>query len=248
MQGACERALSPQSASLARGRYLAPVEHSRRLDVGLFDDALDDVACDVLLLLLDPAAGRPRRKRPGAPRQNGERLAMRDAAGHRTTSAYLAADYLLPKPVSRAPSWGMSGQWISPLCFPPIRSTIYLNDHLAGATAGVELARRAAGENKWTIRTPVARSLRRDPARQGEFDGDHHRTWPARRPREGRARLDCRECRPPETQRGLRGDSPLGRRLLELEGSLAAIHAANRRFGVLCFARAKPIHSAWKCC
>ena len=26
--------------------------------------------------------------------------------------------------------------------------TIYLNDHLAGATAGVELARRAAGENK----------------------------------------------------------------------------------------------------
>ena len=82
VQGACQRSLSPQSASLARGRYLAPVEHSRRLDVGLFDDALDDVACDVLLLLLDLAAGRPRRERPGAPRQNGERLAMRDAAGH----------------------------------------------------------------------------------------------------------------------------------------------------------------------
>jgi hypothetical protein len=37
--------------------------------------------------------------------------------------------------------------------------SIYLNDHLAGATAGVELARRAAGENRETPHGPVLDAL-----------------------------------------------------------------------------------------
>ena len=36
---------------------------------------------------------------------------------------------------------------------------IYLNDHLAGATAARELARRAAGSNRGTVYAPVLESL-----------------------------------------------------------------------------------------
>ena len=37
--------------------------------------------------------------------------------------------------------------------------SIYLNDHLAGATAGVELARRAAGSNRTTSYGPVLEKI-----------------------------------------------------------------------------------------
>jgi hypothetical protein len=39
------------------------------------------------------------------------------------------------------------------------RLSIYLNDHLAGATAGVELARRVAGSNRSTSYGPVLERL-----------------------------------------------------------------------------------------
>src|SRR5436305_124807 len=39
------------------------------------------------------------------------------------------------------------------------RLAIYLNDHLAGATAGVELARRSAGSNRTTSYGPVLDTL-----------------------------------------------------------------------------------------
>ncbi len=48
------------------------------------------------------------------------------------------------------------------------RLSIYLNDHLAGATAGVELARRAAGNNRSTGYGPVLSELSDDVDRDRE--------------------------------------------------------------------------------
>jgi hypothetical protein len=103
--------------------------------------------------------------------------------------------------------------------------TIYLNDHLAGATAGVELARRAAGENKGSEFGPHLQDLSAEIQLDREeliaiITGlgrpvDRAKValgWTAEKV--GRLKPNGR----------LRGYSPLGR-LLELEGLLAGIHA-----------------------
>jgi hypothetical protein len=103
--------------------------------------------------------------------------------------------------------------------------TIYLNDHLAGATAGVELALRAASENKRSEFGPGLRELSAEIAHDRQeliaiitglgYPVDRAKValgWAAEKV--GRLKPNGR----------LRGYSPLGR-LLELEGLLAGIHA-----------------------
>ena len=103
--------------------------------------------------------------------------------------------------------------------------TIYLNDHLGGATAGVELVRRAASENEGNEFGPVLRELSAEIERDREdligiitgldFPVDRAKValgWTAEKV--GRLKPNGR----------LRGYSPLSR-LLELEGLLAGIHA-----------------------
>jgi len=103
--------------------------------------------------------------------------------------------------------------------------TIYLNDHLAGATAGVELVRRAASENEGNEFGPVLGELSAEIERDREdligiitgldFPVDRAKVafgWTAEKV--GRLKPNGR----------LRGYTPLGR-LLELEGLLAGIHA-----------------------
>jgi hypothetical protein len=102
---------------------------------------------------------------------------------------------------------------------------IYLNDHLAGATAGVELARRVASENETSPLGPpldrLADAIERDRdellAIMGELDVPVDRAkvalgWTAEKV--GRLKPNDR----------LRGYSPLGR-VLELEGLVAGVHA-----------------------
>lgn len=48
------------------------------------------------------------------------------------------------------------------------RLSVYLNDHLAGATVGVELARRAAGSNRSTDYGPVLSELAEEVERDRE--------------------------------------------------------------------------------
>ena len=103
--------------------------------------------------------------------------------------------------------------------------TIYLNDHLAGATAGVELVRRAASENEGSEFGAVLRELCAEIQHDREeliaiitglgYPVDRAKIalgWTAEKV--GRLKPNGR----------LRGYSPLGR-LLELEGLLAGIHA-----------------------
>lgn len=103
--------------------------------------------------------------------------------------------------------------------------SIYLNDHLAGATAGVELARRAASENEGSEFGPVLRDLSVEIQHDRDelisiITGLGHPVdrakvalgWTAEKV--GRLKPNGR----------LRGYSPLGR-LLELEGLLAGVHA-----------------------
>lgn len=103
--------------------------------------------------------------------------------------------------------------------------TIYLNDHLAGATAGVELVRRAASENQESEFGPVLQELSAEIEHDREeliaiitglgFPVDRAKValgWTAEKV--GRLKPNGR----------LRGYSPLGR-MLELEGLLAGIHA-----------------------
>ena len=103
--------------------------------------------------------------------------------------------------------------------------TIYLNDHLAGATAGVELVRRAASENEGSEFGAVLRELCAEIQHDREeliaiitglgYPVDRAKValgWTAEKV--GRLKPNGR----------LRGYSPLGR-LLELEGLLAGIHA-----------------------
>lgn len=97
------------------------------------------------------------------------------------------------------------------------RLSIYLNDHLAGATVGVELARRAAGSNRSTDYGPVLSELAEEVERDREalvevmerLDVDRDRlkllaSWGAEKV--GRLKLNGQ----------LRGYSPLSR-LVELE-------------------------------
>ena len=103
--------------------------------------------------------------------------------------------------------------------------TIYLNDHLAGATAGVELVRRAASENSGGEFGPVLRELSAEIQHDREeliaiitglgYPVDRAKValgWTAEKV--GRLKPNGR----------LRGYSPLGR-LLELEGLLAGVRA-----------------------
>jgi hypothetical protein len=103
--------------------------------------------------------------------------------------------------------------------------TIYLNDHLAGATAGVELVRRAASENSGSEFGTVLRELSAEIQHDREeliaiitelgYPVDRAKValgWTAEKV--GRLKPNGR----------LRGYSPLGL-LLELEGLLAGIHA-----------------------
>lgn len=103
--------------------------------------------------------------------------------------------------------------------------TIYLNDHLAGATAGVELVRRAASENSGGEFGPVLRELSAEIQHDRKeliaiitglgYPVDRAKIalgWTAEKV--GRLKPNGR----------LRGYSPLGR-LLELEGLLAGVHA-----------------------
>ncbi len=103
--------------------------------------------------------------------------------------------------------------------------TIYLNDHLAGATAGVELARRATRENAGSEFGLELRELCAEIEHDREeliaiisglgYPVDRAKValgWTAEKL--GRMKPNGR----------LRGYSPLGR-LLELEGLLAGIHA-----------------------
>jgi hypothetical protein len=110
---------------------------------------------------------------------------------------------------------------------------IYLNDHLLGATAGVELARRTASENRGTGFAEDLELLAR------EIDEDRAELI------ETIERLGCRVDRmkigmgwtveklgrlKPNGQIG--GYSPLGR-LLELEGLTAGIHAKHALWAAL---------------
>lgn len=108
----------------------------------------------------------------------------------------------------------------------PSRLSIYLNDHLAGATAGVALARRTAGSNAGTdlgdVLTRLADELEQDRAALREVMGrlgvrpDPVKTAAAVvGERFGRFKLNG----------SLRGYSPLSR-LVELEG--LALIAASR--------------------
>jgi hypothetical protein len=125
--------------------------------------------------------------------------------------------------------------------------TIYLNDHLAGATAGVELAHRVASENEvssfGTALERLATAIEEDrdtllAVMAGlEIPVDHAKVaigWTS----EKIARLK------PNGQ--LRGYSPLAR-LLELEGLLAGIHGKQALWrallhaGVLDAERAEPL-------
>jgi hypothetical protein len=112
----------------------------------------------------------------------------------------------------------------TPTVFSSEPLTIYLNDHLAGATAGTELAQRVASENEGsefgTSLARLAAEIQEDRdeliAFMAELEIPIDRAkvalgWTA----EKIARLK------PNGQ--LRGYSPLGR-LLELEGLLAGIH------------------------
>ncbi len=102
---------------------------------------------------------------------------------------------------------------------------IYLNDHLAGATAGVELARRAASENDGTEFGPPLRRLAQEIAQDREelvslitefgYPIDRVKVavgWSAEKV--GRLKPNGHVV----------GYTPLGR-LLELEGLLAGVHA-----------------------
>jgi hypothetical protein len=112
----------------------------------------------------------------------------------------------------------------TPTVFSSEPLTIYLNDHLAGATAGTELAQRVATENEATAfgasLDRLAEEIQQDREEliafmtELEIPVDRAKValgWTA----EKIARLK------PNGQ--LRGYSPLGR-LLELEGLLAGIH------------------------
>jgi hypothetical protein len=103
--------------------------------------------------------------------------------------------------------------------------TIYLNDHLAGATAGVELVRRAAHENAGNDFGVALREL------AGEIADDRQELisiitalgYPTDRVKVALGWTAEKVGRLKPNGR-LRGYSPLGR-MLELEGLLVGIHA-----------------------
>jgi hypothetical protein len=99
--------------------------------------------------------------------------------------------------------------------------TIYFNDHLAGATGGVELARRQSDEDRAQALIPP-RGLLGEGPRAAVRVGPHGLGYPVDRAKVALGwTAEKLGCLKPNGR--LRGYSPLGR-LLELEGLLAGIH------------------------
>ena len=86
---------------------------------------------------------------------------------------------------------------------------IYLNDHLAGATGGLELHAGWRRRNR-ARRMPVFCSVcRLDRAGSGRAAGHHGRTWRAGPRLQGLRRVDWREGGPAELNGYLLARSPL---------------------------------------